>query len=108
MFLLVFDQERLIKCDQNIQLYGQKIYDLTNELHGQVNSIGAHKAEVRTQVESVTLRVERLERDMEYVQNRLPHQTQVDMEDALLNQQVKEAKKLKKNTTVNIGTGTCI
>lgn len=97
-------EERLIKCDQNIQLYGQKIYDLTNKIHGQVNSIGAHKAEVRTQVESVTLRVERLERDMEYVQSRLPHQTQVDMEDTLLEQQVKEAQKLKKNTKVNIGT----
>lgn len=108
MFLMMFVQERLIKCDQNIQLYGQKIYDLTNKVHGQVNNIGAHKAEVRTQVESVTLRVERLERDMEYVQSRLPHQTQMDMEDTLLEQQVKEAQKLKKNTKVNIGTGTCI
>ncbi|XP_076156467.1 olfactomedin-like protein 3 [Alosa pseudoharengus] len=97
-------EERLIKCDQNIQVYGQKIYDLTNEMHGQVNRIRAHKSEVRVQVENVALRVGRLERDMEYVQTRIPNEPQVDMEEALLDQQLKEARKLREKAKVNIGT----
>lgn len=104
--LSMFGQERLIKCEHNMQLHGQKIYYLSNEIHGQMNRIRAHKAEVKTQVESVALRVGRLERDMEYVQNNIPDLPNVHMEEALLDQQVKEARTLKKKAKTDFGTGT--
>ncbi|XP_062403146.1 olfactomedin-like protein 3 [Sardina pilchardus] len=97
-------EERLIRCEQNIQVYGQKIYDLSNEIHGEVNRITAHKSEVRIHVESVALRVGRLERDMEYLQTRVPDEPQVHIEEALLDQQLKEARKLREKAKVNIGT----
>ncbi|XP_063052108.1 olfactomedin-like protein 3A [Engraulis encrasicolus] len=95
-------EERLISCEQNMQLYGQKIYDFSSRLHGHLSSVGALRADVKSQVEGVGLRVDRLERDMEYVQSKMPDQREVEVEDALLDQQVREAKELKKRVKLTL------
>ncbi|KAL2093997.1 hypothetical protein ACEWY4_011309 [Coilia grayii] len=93
-------EERLIRCDQSIQLYGKKMYDFSSTLHGQMSGMNVLSSEVKSQVESVALRVDRLERDMEYVQSKMPNQPHVEVEDALLDQQVKEAQEMKKKVKI--------
>lgn len=50
------------------------------------------RSEVRSQVDSVSERVERVERELEYLENKMPAQTDIEMEGSLLEQQIQAAE----------------
>uniref|UniRef100_A0A3B3TMR0 Olfactomedin-like protein 3A n=1 Tax=Poecilia latipinna TaxID=48699 RepID=A0A3B3TMR0_9TELE len=59
---------------------------------------------VKSQVDSVSVRVDRVERELEYLENKIPTQSNIEMEEALLEQQVKavELEQLKKKAKINV------
>ncbi|KAI5616153.1 olfactomedin-like protein 1 [Silurus asotus] len=85
-------EERLIQCDRNVQTVNQRMYDMAAEMRGQVQSVRALKTEIQGYVDSLATRVDRVERDIEYLQNKLPDTSSVEISDSLLDQQVKEAQ----------------
>lgn len=53
------------------------------------------------------MRVDRVEREMEYLENKIPTQSNIEMEEALLEQQIKaaELEQLKKKAKINVENG---
>ncbi|KAJ0069176.1 hypothetical protein NL108_003098, partial [Boleophthalmus pectinirostris] len=82
--------ERLSQCELQSITATQKIYELSSEVKGHMSTLGIFQSEMKTQVESVSTRVERMEREMEYLENKIPTQSDIEMEEALLEQQIKD------------------
>ncbi|KAK2838426.1 hypothetical protein Q7C36_013240 [Tachysurus vachellii] len=89
-------EERLIRCDQDIQKVNQRMYDMSAEMRGQVGTVNALKSEIHGYVESLATRVDRVERDVEYLHNKLPDTSSVEISDSLLDQQVQETQSKRK------------
>uniref|UniRef100_A0A665TT60 Olfactomedin like 1 n=2 Tax=Echeneis naucrates TaxID=173247 RepID=A0A665TT60_ECHNA len=97
-------EERLNQCEQNTVSTTQKTYDLSSEVRGYLSSLSVLRSEVKSQVESLSVRVDRMERELEYLENKIPTQTDIEMEDALLEQQIKAAEldQLKKKAKLKV------
>ncbi|XP_010881830.1 olfactomedin-like protein 3 [Esox lucius] len=101
-------EERLIKCEQNTLRLDQKIYDVSTEVRSQLAGVEVHRTEMKSQVDSVALRVERIERDVEYLETKIPNQPHIQVQDDLLEQQIKEAQKKKVKFTLGIDCSTTL
>ncbi|XP_028264050.1 olfactomedin-like protein 1 [Parambassis ranga] len=97
-------EERLNQCEQNTVTATQKTYDLSSEIRGYLSTLTVLRSEVKNQVDSVSARVERVERELEYLENKIPNQPDIEMEEALLEQQIKAAEldQLKKKATLKV------
>ncbi|XP_071378804.1 olfactomedin-like protein 3 [Centroberyx affinis] len=97
-------EERLTRCEQNTVSVTQKIYDLSSEIRGQLSAVSVLRSEVRSQVDGVSMRVDRVERELEYLENKIPAQSNIEMEEALLEQQMKAAEldQLKKKAKIKL------
>lgn len=51
-----------------------------------------HRSEMKNQLDGVSVRVDRMERELEYLENKIPTQGDIEMEEALLEQQIKDAE----------------
>ncbi|XP_070763828.1 olfactomedin-like protein 3A [Enoplosus armatus] len=97
-------EERLTQCEQSTVSVTQKTYDLSSEIRGYLSTLSVVRSEVKSQVESVSVRVERVERELEYLENKIPTQSDIEMEEALLEQQIKAAEldQLKKKAKIKV------
>ncbi|KAK2918227.1 olfactomedin-like protein 3A [Channa argus] len=97
-------EERLNQCEQNTASVTQKTYDLSSEIRGYLSTLTVLRSEVKSQVESMSVRVERMEREMEYLENKIPNQSDIEMEEALLEQQIKAAEldQLQKKAKIKV------
>lgn len=97
-------EERLSQCEQNIVSVTQKSYDLSSDVRTSLSSISVLRSEVKTQVDGVSARVDRLERELEYLENKIPSQSDIEMEETLLEQQIKAAEldQLKKKARIQV------
>lgn len=61
-------------------------------------------------MDSMSSRVERVERELEYLENKIPDQLDIEMEEALLEQQIKAAELdlLKNKANLTVGRGMCL
>lgn len=85
-------EERLGQCEQNTVAITKKTYDLSTEVRGYLSTVSVLRSEVKTQVDGVSARLDRMEREMEYLENKFPYQSDIEMEEALLEQQIKAAE----------------
>nr|XP_015820720.2 olfactomedin-like protein 1 [Nothobranchius furzeri] len=101
---LVQMEERLNQCEQNTLGITQKSFDLSSEIRGCVSSLSMLRSEVKSQVDGVSVRVERVERELEFLENKIPTQSHIEMEEALLEQQIKaaELEQLKKKAEITL------
>ncbi|XP_030280785.1 olfactomedin-like protein 3 [Sparus aurata] len=97
-------EERLNLCEQNTVAVTQKTYDLSSEIRGFLSTVSILRSEVRNQVDNVAVRVDRMERELEYLENKIPTQSDIEMEEALLEQQIKaaEQEQLKKKAKIKV------
>lgn len=65
------------------------------------------RSEMNSQVDSLSARVDRVERELEYLENKIPNQPDIEMEEALLEQQIKaaELEQLKKKARIKVEKG---
>ncbi|KPP75998.1 hypothetical protein Z043_104706 [Scleropages formosus] len=96
-------EDRPTKRDRSIQAYERKLYDLSAETRHHLDGLSIYKVEIRSQVDSIGMRMDRAERDIEYMENRSPSQSYIETDDRILEQQVKDAQqeswsKLNQNT----------
>ena len=65
------------------------------------------RSEVRTQMESMSSRVDRVEGELEYLENKIPAPQNIEIEEALLEQQVMDAEleQLKKKAKLKLNNG---
>ncbi|KAJ0029508.1 hypothetical protein NQD34_004505 [Periophthalmus magnuspinnatus] len=96
-------EERLSQCEQQSITATQKIYELSSEVRGHMSTLNVFRSEVKAQVESVSTRVVRMEREMEYLENKIPTQSDIEMEEALLEQQIKDIEQeLKQKAKIKV------
>ncbi|XP_033824453.1 olfactomedin-like protein 3A [Periophthalmus magnuspinnatus] len=96
-------EERLSQCEQQSISATQKIYELSSEVRGHMSTLNVFRSEVKAQVESVSTRVVRMEREMEYLENKIPTQSDIEMEEALLEQQIKDIEQeLKQKAKIKV------
>lgn len=72
------------------------MYDMSAEMRGQVGAVNVIKSEIQDYVESLATRVDRVERDVEYLHNKLPDTSSIEISDSLLDQQLKETQSKRK------------
>ncbi|KAJ8002789.1 hypothetical protein DPEC_G00162610 [Dallia pectoralis] len=101
-------EERLITCEQNSLRLDQKINDVSAEVRSRLAGLGMHRTEMATWVESVAMRVERVERDVEYLESKIPNQPHVEVQEALIEQQIAEAQKQKVKFTIGTDCSTVL
>nr|XP_020460051.1 olfactomedin-like protein 1 [Monopterus albus] len=89
---LVQIEERLNQCEQNTVSVTQKTYDLSSEIRGYLSILGVLRSEMKSHMDSVSMRLDRMERELEYLENKIPTQSDIEMEEALLEQQIKAAE----------------
>ncbi|KAK6472584.1 olfactomedin-like protein 1 [Huso huso] len=89
-------EDRLIKCDQDLMKYVRELYDFSKEIRNRLDALNADKTEFKNDVVDVVTRVERIERDIDYLESQTPAQPCVEVDEKLLEQQVKEAQGKKK------------
>ncbi|XP_040019578.1 olfactomedin-like protein 3A [Gasterosteus aculeatus] len=97
-------EERLNQCEQKTVSATQKTYDLSSEIRGYLSTLSVLRSEVRSQMDSVSVRVDRVERELEYLENNIPAQTDIEIEEALLEQQIKAAEvdQLQRKATIQV------
>ncbi|XP_062277075.1 olfactomedin-like protein 3A [Scomber scombrus] len=97
-------EERLNQCEQNTVGITQKNYDLSSEMRGYLSTVNVLRSEVKSHMDSLSVRVERVERELEYLENKIPTQSDIEMEEALLEQQIKAAEldQLKKKAKIKV------
>ncbi|XP_037538568.1 olfactomedin-like protein 1 [Nematolebias whitei] len=97
-------EERLNQCEQNTLSVTQKTYDLSSEIRGYQSTLSMLRSEVKSQMDSVSARVERVEGELEYLENKIPTQSDIEMEEALLEQQIKaaELEQIKTKAKLNV------
>ncbi|CAL8263355.1 unnamed protein product [Merluccius merluccius] len=85
-------EERLNQCEQGAATMTQRFYDLTSDFRSQLSTLNVVRSEVRTQMESMSSRVDRVEGELEYLENKIPAPQNIEIEEALLEQQVLDAE----------------
>lgn len=72
-----------------------------------VRTVVLHRSEVKSQVDGMSARVDRVERELEYLENKIPSQSDIEMDEALLEQQIKAAEldQLKNKVKIKVGKG---
>ncbi|XP_013888356.1 olfactomedin-like protein 3A [Austrofundulus limnaeus] len=97
-------EERLSLCEQNTLSLTQKTFDLSSEVRGCQSTLSSFRSEVKTQMDSVSARVDRVEGELEYLENKIPTQSDIEMEEALLEQQIKvaELEQIKTKAKLNV------
>uniref|UniRef100_A0A8C7Z566 Olfactomedin-like domain-containing protein n=1 Tax=Oryzias sinensis TaxID=183150 RepID=A0A8C7Z566_9TELE len=91
-------EERLSQCELNTQSITQKNYDLSSEIGASLSTLSLLSSEVKSQVDGISMRMDRVERELEYLEDKIPTQSNIEIEEALLEQQIKaaELEQLKK------------
>lgn len=97
-------EERLNHCEQNTMSATQKTYDISSEIKGYATTLTVLRSDVKSQMDGVSSRIERVERELEYLENKLPTQSDIEMEEALLEQQIKAAEldQMKKKANIKV------
>ncbi|XP_061773370.1 olfactomedin-like protein 3 isoform X3 [Nerophis ophidion] len=97
-------EERLNQCEQNTVSITQKTYDLSSGMRGHLSALNVMRSEVKNQLESMSVRVDRMERELEYLENKMPALSDIEMEEALIEQQIKAAEldQLKKKAKIQV------
>lgn len=77
-----------------------------NEIH-EISTVLLYRSEVKSQMDGMSVRVDRMERELEYLENKIPSQSEIEMEEALLEQQIKAAELdlLKRKAKIKVQNG---
>lgn len=65
---------------------------MSAEMRGQVRSVTVLKSEIQGHVDNLATRVDRVERDVEYLHNKLPDTSSIEISDFLLDQEVQKVQ----------------
>ncbi|XP_028649732.1 olfactomedin-like protein 1 [Erpetoichthys calabaricus] len=89
-------EDRLTKCHEESSKYAQELYDFSTETRSRLDSLNTYKSELKNQVDNVVTRVEKIERDVDYLEAQTPQQPCIEVDENLLKEQVREAESKKK------------
>ncbi|KAM3919274.1 olfactomedin-like protein 1 [Leptodactylus fuscus] len=89
-------EDRLYKCEQDIQQYLHDFKELSHKLMSRLDNLSNHKHEVKSEMESLWARLERAEWDIDYLENSVSPNTQIEVDERLVEKLVVEKTEEKK------------
>eukprot|EP00062_Callorhinchus_milii_P003904 gi/632941668/ref/XP_007885987.1/ PREDICTED: olfactomedin-like protein 1 [Callorhinchus milii] len=89
-------EDRLAKCNQDMVKYVREFRDFKKEITVRVDNMNNYKTEFKNDVEDLGSRIERVERDIDYLETQQPSQPCVEMDEKLVEEQFKQAEEKKK------------
>ncbi|XP_040184216.1 olfactomedin-like protein 1 [Rana temporaria] len=89
-------EDRLLKCEHNVQLFLHEIQELSHKLVSSMAKFSKHKVEVKGDMENLWERLERAEWDIDYLESASASKAQVEVDDQLMEKQLLEQAEKKK------------
>lgn len=89
-------EDRLYKCEQDIQQYVHEFKELSHKLISRLDNLSNYKHEVKDGMESLWARLERAEWDIDYLESTASSNTQIEVDDHLVEKQVVEKAEKRK------------
>ncbi|XP_067863398.1 olfactomedin-like protein 3A [Heptranchias perlo] len=89
-------EDRISVWHDQTQRYSSEYREFKNQILGLVEGLDKEREEQRRNLEMANSRIERIEREMDYLETRNPVPTCVEMEDKLIEQSVEKAQEKKK------------
>ncbi|KAM8939171.1 olfactomedin-like protein 1 [Pelodytes ibericus] len=98
-------EDRLFKCEQDIQQHMQELKELSHKLLVQLKSFSRYKAEAKTQMDNLLARVERAEWDIDYLETTTTSSnTCLEVDDQLMEKQLLDHEVEKKQIQLKLNT----
>ncbi|XP_044126579.1 olfactomedin-like protein 1 isoform X1 [Bufo gargarizans] len=97
-------EDRLYKCEQDIQQYVQEFKELVHKMVSRLDNLSNHKVEVRNEMENLWARIERAEWDIDYLESTVSSNTHIEFDEHLVEKQVVEKAKEKKKLQLKSST----
>ncbi|XP_068115774.1 olfactomedin-like protein 3A [Hyperolius riggenbachi] len=97
-------EDRVFKCEQDIQRYLHEFTVLARKLVQSLDNLGSYKLEVRNEMDNMWARLERAEWDIDYLESTSSSNTQVEVDDHLVEKQLQERKDEKIKMQLKIST----
>ncbi|XP_075043584.1 olfactomedin-like protein 3A [Mixophyes fleayi] len=101
-------EDRLYKCEQDIQQYVHEFKELSHKLVSRLDNLINYKLEVKSEMESLWERVERAEWDIDYLESTTSSNTQVEVDEHLVEKQLVEHAAEKRKLHLKLSTGCTI
>ncbi|XP_063802170.1 olfactomedin-like protein 3A [Pseudophryne corroboree] len=98
-------EDRLYKCEQDIQQYVLEFKELSHKLVSRLDNLINYKVEVKSEMESLWERVERAEWDIDYLESTTSSSTQVEVDDHVVEKQLMEHATEKRKLQHKLSTG---
>ncbi|XP_072278974.1 olfactomedin-like protein 1 [Pyxicephalus adspersus] len=100
-------EDRLLKCEHDVQQYFHEFQEMSYKLVSSLIKFSNYKVEVKGEMENLWARLERAEWDIDYLESMSSTQTQVEVDDQLMEKQLLEQaeerrKRLKLSTSCAI------
>lgn len=89
-------QDRIAVWYDQTQRYSSEYREFKNQILSLVESLDKEKEEQRSNLEIATSRIERLERELDYLENKNPVPTCLEMEEKLIDQTAERTQEKKK------------
>ncbi|XP_073515109.1 olfactomedin-like protein 1 isoform X1 [Phyllobates terribilis] len=100
-------EDKLYKCEQDIQQYMHEFKEMAHKLMSRLDNFSRYKHELKNEMESLWARLERAEWDIDYLESTVSSNTQMEVDEHLVEKEVVEKAEEKKKLQLKPSTG-CI
>ncbi|XP_056384392.1 olfactomedin-like protein 1 [Hyla sarda] len=97
-------EDRLYKCEQDIQQYAHEFKELSHKLMSRLDNLRNYKHEVKNEMESLWARMERAEWDIDYLESTTSSHTHIEVDEHLVEKQLIEKAEEKKKLRLKSST----
>ncbi|XP_067850320.1 olfactomedin-like protein 3A [Heptranchias perlo] len=88
-------EDRLEKCNQDMNKYVREFRDFRKEITVRLDGLNIYKTEFKNEVDLIGSRIERIERDIDYLEAQQPTQPCMEVDEKLVEEQIQQAEKKK-------------
>ncbi|XP_067902739.1 olfactomedin-like protein 3A [Heterodontus francisci] len=89
-------EDRLEKCNQDMNKYVREFRDFRKAITVRLDGLSIHKAEFKNEVDILGSRIERIEKDIDYLEAQQPTQPCVEVDEKLIEEQIQQAEEKRK------------
>uniref|UniRef100_UPI00398EFE02 olfactomedin-like protein 3A n=1 Tax=Pristiophorus japonicus TaxID=55135 RepID=UPI00398EFE02 len=88
-------EDRLEKCNQDMNKYVREFREFRKEIIVRLDGLSIYKTEFKNEVDILGSRIERIEKDIDYLEAQQPTQPCVEVDDKLVEEQIQQEEKKK-------------
>ncbi|XP_043562305.1 olfactomedin-like protein 1 [Chiloscyllium plagiosum] len=89
-------EDRLEKCNQDMNKYVREFRDFRKEITVRLDRLNIYKTEFKNEMEVAGSRIDRIEKDIDYLESLQPTQPCVEVDERLIEEQIQQAEEKRK------------